>query len=626
MLKHHRLPTVFFPLVAVATTWFGLPPRATAQTVSLKATSPALLSPAHASKLTDLPNVLTLSVGNAAGIYVSAVFDYRFEVYNVTNGMALVSSAVVNSGANTTTYAFAGPFAYSTVYQWRVRAELDSATGPWSTAWNFETPKSQAGPLTFTDITLATGLGSSQIPLGGHGAAFADATGNQRPDLYITMNFDVPQADLFFAYFERVSQFVESGAARGIADFDAGSHGAVWGDLDNDGDFDLVNGTTGTGEPNNIFRNDGAGVFTDATPPSVRGRDEATRGVAVFDMDRDGDLDIFAVSGWMGSGDPSSERNELYRNDGNLQFSSVTSGAAYTAPAGQGVTDTDFDGDGDVDLIAANRDGDLNVLRNDGLGNFTLVPPDTIGIQHSAFSGITMGDIDTDGDLDMVIVGLDAAGETVGHLYCNLGAGQFGYLRAFTNFDGYMGGFTDVDHDRDLDLLFAGDDVVYLNDGSGSFSTGPAIPISAISDPRAIVFADIDNDGDIDFAVAAKRSRNWLVRNNLNRGNWLKIRLISPQGQTGAFGAKISIYDATAAGMPPLAIRESRSNNGYLAQNDPVLHVGLGTHTLVNVIATFLDGTTRVLSNVRSNQTVTINGSTGGSAPVFVEQHRYSSP
>ena len=78
--------------------------------------------------------------------------------------------------------------------------------------------------------------------------------------------------------------------------------------------------------------------------------------------------------------------------------------------------------------------------------------------------------------------------------------------------------------------------------------------------------------------------------------------------------------------MPPLAIRESRSNNGYLAQNDPVLHVGLGTHTLVNVIATFLDGTTRVLSNVRSNQTVTINGSTGGSAPVFVEQHRQSSP
>ena len=449
--------------------------------------------------------------------------------------------------------------------------------------------------------------------------AFADATGDDRPDLYVTLNFSGPVADQFFV--NRGAGFLEAGAARGIADFDEGSHGAAWGDLDNDGDFDLVNGTTGFGAPNDVFRNDGGGTFTDVTPPAIRSRREGTRGVALFDMDRDGDLDIFAVSGWLGSGDPANERNELYRNDGGLNFSPIANGAAYTAPAGQGVTDADFDGDGDVDLVAGNRDGDLVVLRNGGRGDFTLLEPGSIGILHRAYSGVTMADIDSDGDLDMLLVGLDRSGETVGHLYRNLGAGMFGHVFDFRDIDGFMGGFADLDNDRDLDLVFAGDDLVYLNDGSGWFSPGPPVPVDGISDPRAISFADVDADGDIDFAVSAKHSRNWLIRNDFDRGNWIKVRLRSRQGAAGAFGAKVAVYDSVATGQSPLATRESRSANGYLGQDDPVLHVGLGTSTCVDVMATFLDGTTRILSRVRSNQTVTIDGATGGNAPVFVQRH-----
>ena len=272
-----------------------------------------------------------------------------------------------------------------------------------------------------------------------------------------------------------------------------------------------------------MFINNGSGGFVDATPPSMASRGEPTRGVVAFDMDRDGDLDIFTVSGWRGSGDPSGERNELYRNDGNLQFSARTSGSAFDAPAGQGATDTDYDGDGDIDLIAGNRDGDLNVLRNDGAGNFSLVNPAAIGIQHRAYSGITMGDIDQDGDLDLVMVGLDSRGAEIGHLYRNVGNGMFTFLRTFNDVDGFMDGFADVDHDGDLDLLFAGQDVMFLNDGTGGFSTGPAVPVSGISDPRAIAFADIDDDGDLDFAVGAKNSRNWLARNDANGGTWLKV-------------------------------------------------------------------------------------------------------
>ena len=74
------------------------------------------------------------------------------------------------------------------------------------------------------------------------------------------------------------------------------------------------------------------------------------------------------------------------------------------------------------------------------------------------------------------------------------------------------------------------------------------------------------------------------------------------------------------AGLP-LAVRESRSASGYLGQDDPVLHVGLGPHTRVDVVVTFIDGPTRILSGVTSNQTVTVDGASGGSAPLFVERH-----
>ena len=467
--------------------------------------------------------------------------------------------------------------------------------------------------LAFTDITLTAGTGgpTGADELGGHGVMFADADGDGLADLYITMIFDKPMGELFFRNLGN-NTFADEGGLRRIADFDGGSHGACWADFDNDGDYDLVNGTTWDDPDypnhNNIFRNDGHGMFAEVTPPSMRRRREATRGVICFDADKDGDLDIFCVAGWEGSGDPEGERNEIYENKGNFNFVALTSGSLYDCPAGQGAADTDYDGDGDVDVIACNGEGDLNILRNDGgLGSFTKIDPASIGIRHRAYSGVTTADIDNDGDLDMILVD----GDESGRLYFNNGDGKFTFIRSFSRVDGYMAGLADLDNDADLDVVFAGGNAIHLNDGSGKFSPGPAVPVSGINDPRGIAFADIDNDGDLDFAVGVKRSRNWLVRNDYaGSNNWLKVKLISPGGQAGAFGAKVKVYACGTDGKVPLSgLREARSNYGYLGQDDPVLHFGLGEHRLVDVTVIFTDGSTITTRNVPANQTITIDGS-----------------
>jgi len=372
------------------------------------------------------------------------------------------------------------------------------------------------GQLCFTDITVSANTAgpTRRDALGGHGVMFADVDKDGLADFYVTMIFTKPMPDLFFHNLGN-STFASDGTLRDVDDFDGGSHGACWADLDNDGDFDLVKGTTWDNPDfpnhNNIFRDDGSRRFTEVTPECMRDRRAETRGVICFDMDNDGDLDIFCVSGWKGSGDPAEERNEVYRNDGDFHFKALATGRLYSCPAGQGASDTDYDGDGDIDVFACNRDGDLNILRNEGRFNdFTQIVPSSVGVKHRAYSGVTKG--------------------------------------------------------------------------------------------------DIDNDGDLDFAVGVKRSRNWLVRNDCTDDNGcLKVRLVSPQGQAGAFGAKVKIYPAGKAPEGTLlGFCQAKSNYGYLGQDDPVLHFGLGRRTSVDVIVFFLDGSATICRDLVADQIVTI--------------------
>jgi len=188
--------------------------------------------------------------------------------------------------------------------------------------------------------------------------------------------------------------------------------------------------------------------------------------------------------------------------------------------------------------------------------------------------------------------------------------------QSFSNVEGYMGGFADLDNDGWQDLVFAGDERVFMNTGDigGTlFVSGQSVPVSEISDPRGMAFADIEGDGDLDFAIAAKASRNWLVSNDIDAaaGNWLSVKLVSPGGQVGAFGAKVTVRQLVVNGGNLIGMREAKGNHGYLAQDDQVLHFGLGAETAVDVTVDFVDNAcvavTEVL-NQTANQTIVITG------------------
>ena len=481
---------------------------------------------------------------------------------------------------------------------------------------------------TFTDITDSHLGNTGTAP---HSITFADINGDGYPDLYITMYRDYNRPDLLFIN-QGDGSFVEEAVARGAEDIDGGSHGACFTDLDNDGDYDLFNGATRNialdrGEHNDVMINDGQGNFTVITESieDMRRRNERTRTVLSLDIDSDGYLDLFGVTGYKGTADNNDgiDKNEIYLNLHNLDFESIEAGDAYRAPVGQGAIDTDYDGDGDVDIIAANRSGDLNILRNRGNGIFDLVDPDdilfpkvqiratTAGVEYTcqAGDGISMGDVDNDGDLDMLLVTFDAE---KAYLYFNRGDGTFSLGdQSWKGVEGYMGNFADLDHDGDLDLIFAGTRWVRLNDGTGYFSKGipNGLQDVVINSPRALSFADVDQDGDLDFAVADKYVQAFLVRNDLDTlFHWLQVQLVAPNGQAGAFGSRVWVHttdnDSTLIGM-----REARSNLGYLAQNDPVLHFGLNTHDVVDVTVRFLDGTIIRKENVAADQKLLINAS-----------------
>jgi hypothetical protein len=232
------------------------------------------------------------------------------------------------------------------------------------------------GDLTFEDVSEKARI--LTVKGNGLGVSTADFDGDGWIDVYVAND----QMENFLWLNQRDGTFQNVGLERGAAlSFDGSpeaSMGVDGGDFDDDGDEDLYL-THLTGQKNTLYVNEGSGVFTDRTFQSgLGGPGQKTTGfgTAWLDFDNDGHLDLLVVNGTVfaiealaraGDSFPYRQQDQLFRNLGDGRFREVTAqaGAAFQVPgASRGAAFGDVDNDGDIDVLVNRVDAPARLLLN----------------------------------------------------------------------------------------------------------------------------------------------------------------------------------------------------------------------------------------------------------------------
>lgn len=235
------------------------------------------------------------------------------------------------------------------------------------------------GNNTFTDVSMQSGI--ARVPGKGLGVAAADFNGDHFPDIYVS-NDREPN---FLWINNGDGTFSERGAALGCAVNVVGqpeaNMGIAIGDVDADEDFDLYL-THLHGETNTFYRNSGKLGFQDDTVISRLGgsRNFTGFGTGFFDFDQDGDLDVFVANGRVTRGtllvknnppdywDDYAEPNLLYENNGRGEFSDASTRCGLLCSSirnSRGAAFGDVDNDGDVDVLVSNEGGPAELFKNE---------------------------------------------------------------------------------------------------------------------------------------------------------------------------------------------------------------------------------------------------------------------
>lgn len=354
-------------------------------------------------------------------------------------------------------------------------------------------------------------------------------------------------------------------------------------------------------------------------------------GLALFDYDADGDVDIYLLNGAALAGTQADvmPKNALYRNDGRFIFTDVTDQAGVGDTGyGLGVAVGDYDNDGDLDIYLNNY-GPNVLYRNNGNGSFIDVTQAAgVGNGQQVGAGACFLDMDKDGDLDLYVANylkfsynahVDRTSRGVpvyvdpthyppvpDTLYRNNGDGTFTDVSVESGVAAHAGWgmgiiCSDYDDDGDTDL-FIGNDVsenfLFQNDGTGKLEeiglmAGVACDLNGVGHgSMGVACADYDNDGRFDFYVTSYQRQLATLYRNLGDGMFADVTRVTGAG-AGTFphvtwGTGLVDFDNdgdrdlfVACGHLQVNIDRYDSTSPYRARN--ILHMNTGDGRFVDV-------------------------------------------
>ncbi|MEP6715225.1 MAG: CRTAC1 family protein [Terriglobia bacterium] len=447
---------------------------------------------------------------------------------------------------------------------------------------------------TFTDVTEKAGVG---YPCWANGASVGDYNNDRWPDLVVTCFGGVV---LYRNNGDGTFRNVTKEA--GLAGDKLWAMGAAFGDYDGDGlqdlfishyaAFDLHDlpafgsmvtctyhtikvqcGPAGLkGSPDNLYRNNGDGTFTDVSKSAgVDDKANLLGLTAVWsDLDNDGKPDLFVAN--------DGANNYLYRNDGKGRFTEMgfQAGVALDengkALANMGVALGDYLHTGFFSIgLSHFSEQYFELFRNDGGLNFT----DVSSISHVAQPtthyvgwGDAFFDPDNDGWLDLILAN--------GHVYPQI-------------------------DDAKIGITFREPTQLFLNRRDGTFhdasgEVGPALKVPRVG--RGLAVGDLFNDGAQEIVIENLEGEPVILRPEGGRRNhWISFELAGATGNKLALNARVKVIAGGTAQSD-----EVRSGGSYLSQNDLRLHFGLGDRQRVDKVEiTWPFGKTETLTNLNAD-------------------------